>query len=115
MDGEPAAEVSRDVIGARIFRALGDPTRLGIVRALLERPHNVSELIARLGLPQSRVSNHLACLRWCQFVTAQRRGRQVVYSINDLRIRELTRLADLIGDDNRDHLALCHRIGPDWA
>jgi ArsR family transcriptional regulator, cadmium/lead-responsive transcriptional repressor len=111
----PSDLVDLDAIGARIFRVLGDATRLGILRALLERPHNVSELIARLGLPQSRVSNHLACLRWCQFVSAQRRGRQVVYSINDPRLRELIRLSDLIGHDNRDHMSLCRRIGPDWA
>src|SRR5512133_884877 len=102
---DPAVDrdLDRDVAGARFFRALGDPTRLAILRLLLDRPHNVSELIAKLGVPQSRVSNHLACLRWCQFVSSERQGRQVVYSVRDDRLRELTRVADLIAEENRDH------------
>jgi len=31
----------------------------------------VAELVAALGAPRSRVSNHLACLRWCRLVEAE--------------------------------------------
>ena len=48
---------------ARLFRVLGNPTRLGILELLLDRPRTVTELIDRLGSSPSRVSNHLACLR----------------------------------------------------
>src|SRR5258708_9738962 len=60
---------------ARYFRVLGDPTRLRIAEALLEGERTVSELAALLAAPQSRVSNHLACLKWCRVAEAERRGR----------------------------------------
>lgn len=99
---------------ARYFRVLGDPTRLSIVEALLERDRTVSELVALVGAPQSRVSNHLACLRWCRFVEGERRGRHVVYRISDPRVRKLLEAARTLAAENRDHLASCRRIGPDW-
>jgi ArsR family transcriptional regulator, cadmium/lead-responsive transcriptional repressor len=67
----PSVPVAR----ARWFRVLADPTRLAIVEHLLTGPHSVTELISKTGLPRSRISNHLACLRWCQFVHADRQGR----------------------------------------
>src|SRR2546425_13206359 len=74
-----------DLASARLFRVLGNPTRLGLLGLLLERPRTVSELIERLGCSPSRVSNHLACLRWCGFVEAERWGRTATYSIRDRR------------------------------
>ncbi|HEV7900068.1 MAG TPA: metalloregulator ArsR/SmtB family transcription factor [Planosporangium sp.] len=99
---------------ARFFRVLGDPTRLAIAQHLLKRPHTVSELVDKLGLSQSRVSNHLACLRWCRFVNADRQGRQIIYSINDVRLRRLLQLAAEMVRENEEYLAGCERIGPDW-
>jgi ArsR family transcriptional regulator len=99
---------------ARFFRVLGDPTRLAIAQHLLERPHTVSELVKKLEMSQSRVSNHLACLRWCRFVTADRQGRQIIYSISDPRLRRLLQLASEMVRENEEYLAGCERIGPDW-
>ncbi len=99
---------------ARYFRVLADATRLKILGALLERERNVSELVELVGAPQSRISNHLACLRWCGFVTAERRGRQVVYRVLDERIGELLAISSRISPDRCDQLAGCRRIGPDW-
>ncbi|MBI3648636.1 MAG: winged helix-turn-helix transcriptional regulator [Actinobacteria bacterium] len=109
---------SQDACGpealARYFRTLGDPTRLRIIEALLERERTVSELVSLVGAPQSRVSNHLACLKWCRFADAERRGRQVVYRIADPGVRDLMRMARSLVGEHRDHLATCRRIGPDW-
>jgi len=99
---------------ARFFRALGDPTRLAIVQYLLERPHTVTELVEKLGVSQSRVSNHLACLRWCRFVNYERQGRQVIYSITDLRLARLLTVASGMMGNNVEYLASVQRIGPDW-
>ena len=76
---------------SRYFRVLGDPTRLRIVEALLERERTVSELVDLLGAPQSRVSNHLACLRWCRFVDPERHGRTVVYRATRAGVTQLFR------------------------
>src|SRR5918996_326025 len=73
----------------RFFRALGDPPRLRILGALLERERTVSELVDLIGAPQSRVSNHLACLKWCRLAEAERRGRPGVYRGDDPRPAEV--------------------------
>jgi ArsR family transcriptional regulator len=99
---------------SRYFRVLGDPTRIAIVEALLERERSVSELVEHLGVPRSRVSNHLACLRWCRFVDPEPRGRSVVYRIADERVAGLLELAVSLADPYHEHLASCTRIGPDW-
>jgi DNA-binding transcriptional ArsR family regulator len=99
---------------SRYFRVLGDPTRLRIIEALLGRERTVSELVDLIGAPQSRVSNHLACLRWCRLVEADRRGRTVVYRVADERVSAVLELTASLAEPNCDHLASCKRIGPDW-
>jgi DNA-binding transcriptional ArsR family regulator len=102
------------VAQARWFRTLADPTRLTILKHLLAGPHTVTELVESTGLPQSRISNHLACLRWCRFVNADRRGRHVVYTVADTRLKRMLDLTVHLIADNAEHLATCKRIGPDW-
>ena len=57
---------------AKYFRGFGDPTRLRILDLLRKEERSVGELVAALRQPQPKVSNHLACLRWCGFVAAER-------------------------------------------
>lgn len=100
---------------ARYFRVLGDPTRLRLLEALLEGPHTVSELTAIAAAPQSRISNHLACLKWCGLVISERRGREVVYRITDPRVGQVLELSGALSAEHSEHLASCKRIGPDWV
>jgi len=100
---------------ARYFRVLGDPTRLQLLEVLLDGERTVSELAHIVGAPQSRVSNHLACLKWCGFAESQRRGREVVYRVADMRIRKVLVLSQQLSDEQCDQLASCRRIGPDWV
>lgn len=103
-----------DVATARFFRVLGDANRLRILELLLARPHTVSELAADLGAPPARVSNHLACLRWCRFVMDERRGRTVLYRIADPEVGKVVALGRRLAAAHCEHLATCGRIGPDW-
>jgi DNA-binding transcriptional ArsR family regulator len=114
-EGEPAAgrPLKREAM-SRYFRVLGDPTRLQILEALLERERTVSELVQLIGAPQSRISNHLACLKWCRVAESERRGRHVVYRVTDPRVRGLLENAGDLAEEHCDHLASCRRIGPDW-
>lgn len=113
-DRRPAPPKPSPEALARYFRVLGDPTRLRILGALLERARTVSELVSLIGAPQSRVSNHLACLRWCRFADAERRGRQVVYRVSDPRVRDLISRSRMLAAEHAEHLAACRRIGPEW-
>lgn len=112
---DTAARAGVSVATARLFRVLSDPTRLAILGLLMERPHNVSELVEATGAAQNRVSTHLACLRWCGLAVGERSGRNVIYSITHTDIGFLVREAKALAEDRLEHLLSCERIGPDWA
>jgi ArsR family transcriptional regulator, cadmium/lead-responsive transcriptional repressor len=106
----PDAPARGDLV-AKYFRALGDPTRLRILGLLqAEGELAAGELTRRLAQPQPRVSNHLACLRWCGFVTTRRQHRVIYYRLADQRVTAMLELADGLLDDNADHVAACCRI-----
>lgn len=85
---QEALDVSTDLT-AKYFRALGDPTRLRILEALIDGPLTVSELTSALRCPQSSVSNHIACLRWCGFLSAENQGKWTYYAVTDPRVRRI--------------------------
>jgi len=64
-----------------LFRSLGDPTRLAIALRLAEGEARVVDLTRALGLAQSTVSKHLACLRDCRLVDFRTESRQSFYSL----------------------------------
>ena len=96
---------------AKYFRGLGDATRVRILGLLEARGElSVSELVTAVGQSQSKVSNHLACLRWCGFVDADRDGRTVRYRIADERVSQVLALGRSLLADNAEHVAACGRI-----
>src|SRR5918997_3665527 len=95
----------------KYFRALGDPTRLRILELLGEHGElSVSELVDRLAQSQPKVSNHLACLRWCGFVHTRRDHPTVHYRVADERVSQLLALGHALLADNAEHVAACRRI-----
>jgi DNA-binding transcriptional ArsR family regulator len=95
----------------KYFRALGDTTRVRILELLRAQGElSVSELVERLGQSQPKVSNHLACLRWCGFVHTRRDHPTVYYRIADERVSELLALGHALLVDNAEHVAACRRI-----
>lgn len=106
---EDATE-QRLAVTAKFFHGLSDLTRLRIVELLLEGEKNVSELVGILGQPQSRVSNHLACLRWCGYVDSRRDGKFVYYRVADPRVRQLVELARSVIADNAAAVLSCTRM-----
>jgi DNA-binding transcriptional ArsR family regulator len=107
----PATPAEPDLI-AKYFRGLGDATRVRILELLdAEGELTVGELVSGVGESQPKVSNHLACLRWCGFVEGRRDGRLVRYRIADARVSELLSLGRALLADNAEHVAACRRIG----
>ncbi len=108
---ESELTAQRQEITAKFFHGLSDLTRLRIVELLLdEGEKNVGELVSILGQPQSRVSNHLACLRWCGYVDSRREGKFVYYRVSDPRVRQLLDLARGVIADNAAAILSCTRI-----
>ena len=96
---------------AKYFRALGDPTRVQILELLREHGElGVGDLVGRLGVSQPKVSNHLACLRWCGFVATRREHPAVYYRVADERVVDMLELADALLSANAEHVAACRRV-----
>jgi DNA-binding transcriptional ArsR family regulator len=109
----PDAPVATDLV-AKYFRGLGEPTRLRILELLRDEGElTVGELVERLGQPQPKVSNHLACLRWCGFIEARREHRAVYNRIADKRVIQMLDLGHALLADNEEHVAACCRIEDD--
>ena len=106
--------MTTDILGIeRVFKALSDTTRLRILGLLqTERELSAGELTRRLAQPQPKVSNHLACLRWCGVVATRRQHRVLYYRLADRRVAAMLKLADALLDANADHVAACCRIPP---
>lgn len=108
----PDAPARSDLV-AKYFRGFGDPTRVRILELLRDEGElSVGELVERLGVPQPKISNHLACLRWCGFIEARREHRTVYSRIADKRVVKMLALAQALLDDNAEHVAACCRIDP---
>jgi DNA-binding transcriptional ArsR family regulator len=105
----PSQPAGRAVI-AKFFRALGDPSRLRLLEFVLHEEKTVSECVEHIGLAQSRVSAHLACLADCGFVQVRREGRFSYYRVADPRVAELVLLARAVSADNVAALSECMRI-----
>lgn len=113
---EPVALLPAEAGGAqtiaKLFRALGDPTRLRLLEYLLREEHTVTECVAYIGLSQGRVSTHLGCLSDCGYVHVRREGRRAFYRVTDPRVADLVLLARSLAGDNATALADCARIAP---
>jgi DNA-binding transcriptional ArsR family regulator len=66
---------------ACLFHGFSDRSRLTIVQHLLGGEHRVVDLTRHLGLAQSTVSKHLACLLDCGIVAVRPEGRASLYSL----------------------------------
>lgn len=78
---------------SELLQAVGDKTRLAILRKLLAGDVHVAELTRDLAVEQSLLSHHLRVLREHGLVTSRRDGKSVLYSLSqDARTRDLQRL-----------------------
>lgn len=87
---------------ARVFKALGNATRLGILRMTMEGSMCVGDLQDELGRSQPNISQHLSVLRDRGLVVPERDGNRVCYRLSDSRIGGLLELAGEIFDIEHD-------------
>nr|WP_321513812.1 metalloregulator ArsR/SmtB family transcription factor [uncultured Pseudodesulfovibrio sp.] len=66
---------------AQRLKGVSDPTRLRIIRLLDHGELCVCDLMAGLDLPQSTVSRHMAFLKNADWVSSQRKGKWVYYTL----------------------------------
>ena len=83
-----APELSQQYIQplADVFKVLGDPTRLRILRVLMNQEVCVRDIADELGMSQSAVSHQLRILRDARLVQLRRDGKTVYYSLADAHV-----------------------------
>ena len=91
---------TRDTIdtarAARIFHALSDETRLGILDCLRTCERCVCELTDHLDAAQSRLSFHLRVLKDAGLVSDRREGRWMYYTLNTVALGEAAELVQTL-------------------
>lgn len=105
-------ETAALTVAACLFHGFSDRSRLTIVQHLALGEHRVVDLTRHLGLAQSTVSKHLACLLDCSIVTVRAEGRASVYALAhpDATLELLAAAERLLGLTG-DAVALCPRYG----
>lgn len=76
---------------SRIFKALGDPTRIKILYLLSEEECSVTHIAEVLEMSQSAVSHQLSLLRTLRLVTYRREGNTFLYTYDDDHVITLLR------------------------
>ena len=83
--GKPSPETMRKhaIEAARLMRAVGNENRLMVLCALADGELSVGELLERVDLSQSAMSQHLAVLRRDDLVATRREAQSIYYSLSD--------------------------------
>jgi DNA-binding transcriptional ArsR family regulator len=74
---------------AEFFKTLGHPARIRILELLSERDHAVHELLEKIAIEPSSLSQQLAVLRRTSMVVSRRDAGEVVYSVSVPEVRDL--------------------------
>ncbi len=67
---------------ATYLKALGDPVRIQVVRALQAGPLSVGDMAELFELEMANISHHLQVLYHAAIVTKQREGKFIYYALN---------------------------------
>lgn len=87
---------------ARVFKALGAPSRLRILKLIRDRKLCVNAITQQLDISQSAVSQHLAVLKEAGLVISDRYGSIVHYELNRKRFAECNLSMDKLVGGNRE-------------
>lgn len=63
------------------MKALGEESRLRIIRMLMKKQCSVNEIAETLNLPQYNVSKHLRVLREAELIELEKHGQQRLYAL----------------------------------
>ena len=72
----------------KFFKALGDETRLSIVKYLLNNEYCACEFTSMKKKDQTTVSRHLKVLVEAEILKYEKKGRNIIYSIKDEEIKK---------------------------
>ncbi len=73
-----------------VFKALADPTRRGILRALQSGSQTAGSLAENFPITRASLSHHFNILKAADLVRNERRGQHIVYSLNTTVLQDAT-------------------------
>ncbi|MDD4191568.1 MAG: metalloregulator ArsR/SmtB family transcription factor [Mangrovibacterium sp.] len=82
-------------VSVKIFKALGHPIRLQIVKYLLTEPRCVCEINRYFDFSQANTSQHLKILREAGILESQKVGVEMHYSVKLKGIEKLLNTMDM--------------------
>ncbi|MBV8489044.1 MAG: winged helix-turn-helix transcriptional regulator [Candidatus Eremiobacteraeota bacterium] len=85
-----------------VFKALADPSRRRMLKLLQKGSLTAGELAEHFDFSAPSVSHHLSALKAAELVRAERRGQNIVYSLNTSVLEDASRfLLDILGVGDR--------------
>lgn len=97
---------------AALFHSLSDPARLAVLQHLTHGEHRVRDLTEHIGLAQSTVSAHLACLKDCGLVESRPKGRASMFFLTTApELLAVLAAAELLLDATGHAVELCPTYG----
>ncbi|WP_406695633.1 metalloregulator ArsR/SmtB family transcription factor [Singulisphaera sp. Ch08] len=91
---------------AEKFRMLADPTRLAILRTLMQGERNVTQVVEETGRNQANVSKHLKMLAEAGLVDRRKVGLQVFYTLDDPLVERLCKqVCETIVEEAQEEVA----------
>ncbi len=98
---------------AEFFKTLGHPARIRILELLSERDHAVHELLEKIAIEPSNLSQQLAVLRRTALVISHRDGGEVVYSVSVPDVSDLLQAArNILSGINAQQRELTSELTP---
>jgi DNA-binding transcriptional ArsR family regulator len=99
MSRETRSRAAKRTTHALIFAALGDETRLCLVKKLSKgQPHSISRLTEGSRLTRQAITKHLRVLEGAGIVHGVRRGRESLFELDPLPIKEIREYLDLVSE-----------------
>lgn len=82
------------------FKALSDPTRRRILRLLREKDMSAGEIADQFAMSKPSISHHLNMLKQAKLVLDERKGQQIIYSLNSSVVQEMVGwFLDILGKE----------------
>jgi len=74
---------------ANLLKALAHPTRLRIIKHLINNGCNVTNIVEFLGVPQATISQHLTILKANGIIKGKRNGSVICYDVVSQQVRDI--------------------------
>lgn len=72
-----------------VFQALADPTRRAILMLVAASSLTPRAIAEQFGSARQTISKHIQILTACELLTQEQRGREIIYHINPLKMKEV--------------------------